>query len=83
MTRDLSYKQYWNMRPSEFRDGDRVSVKLVLVLGHGADYAIYAGTTDMTDDEVARHGDKVVDVQKNHRVGAVLFPQAIHGRFSR
>ena len=74
--RDLTYQQYYNMRGDEFRDGDRISVKLVCVLGHGDDYAVYKGTTDQTDEEIAEGGDKVY----GDEIGKALFLTAVHAR---
>ena len=82
MSRDLTYKQYYNMCGDEFQDGDRIAVKLVCVLGYGGDYAIYLGTTDMTDDQVARNGDKLYS-DSGDEVGMALFPNAVYDKHYR
>ena len=79
----LSYQEYYNMRPSEFRDGDAITVKLALVLGYGNDFAIYAGTSDMSDEEVVRNGDKVDSWSADQELPKALFRSAVSGRFYR
>ena len=80
--RQLTYRQYYHMTPSEFQDGDHISVKLVCVLGYGNDYAIYMGTTDMSDEEIAQSGDKVYTYD-GEKVGPALFRTATEQRFYR
>ena len=82
MTRKLSYKDYYNMCGEEFQDGDQISVKLVVVLGDGKDYAIYLGTTDMSDDEVAQNGDKIYQ-SNGKKVADAVFHSATYKRFYR
>lgn len=80
MARQLTYQQYYQMRPDEFQPGDEIAVKLVLVLGYNNDYALYAGFPADSADHVARHGDKV-PFAKN--VARSLFRSAILDRYPR
>lgn len=80
MAKQLTYQQYYHMRPDEFRDGDEIAVKLVLVLGHGGDYALFAGFPADSADHVARHGDKELF---RERVAETLFKSAVMGRYLR
>ena len=75
MTRKLTYKDYYKMRPDEFKPGDEVAVKVVAVVGHGGDYAVYAGEPHWRDEMVARAGDKCP-----RAVGEALFPSVAEGR---
>ena len=78
MTRRLTYREYYRMRPDEFESGDQIAVKLVLVLGYSGDYAVYVGEEDDDADEVARHGDKVPP-----GVAETMFLSAVMGRCPR
>lgn len=80
MTRQLTYTQYYQMRPDEFRSGDEIAVKLVLAIGYSSDYAVYVGEEDESADHVSRHGDKVAQSTK---VAEGLFWSAALGRHSR
>ena len=83
MARNLSYKDYWNMKPSEFEPGDVVEARLVLVVGHGGDYAVYVAPDATWDAErIAREGDKVT-LTRGEAVGKSLFPSVADGRYYR
>lgn len=47
----------------DLKTGDTVEVRLVAVIGHAQDFAVYEASAtmspDATVDEIARHGDKI------------------------
>ncbi len=83
MARILSYREYWNMRSDEFQPGDVIEARLVLVLGHGGDYAIYvAPDAEMDAEQIAREGDKLYS-DEGMAVGNAVFSVAVHDRYYR
>ncbi len=71
------------MPGDEFKDGDVIEARLVLVLGRGNDYAVYvAPDAEMPAEQIAREGDKV-DLTRGEAAGEALFPVAVHGRHYR
>ena len=58
------------VKPHELKPDMGAAIKVVAVVGHsGEDYAAYWGTTEMSDDDVARSGDKL-----SERAAMYLFP---------
>jgi len=53
--------------------GDIVAVKMVTVVGQAGDFAVYQGTSAMTDEEVAFYGDKV-----SENAGRAVAPYCAH-----
>lgn len=53
------YRDVVNTSPSEVQDGDAFAIKVVAVAGYNNDYAIYAGDSNDSDEEVARNGAKL------------------------
>ncbi len=45
--------------PGDVQDGDAFAIKIVAIAGTGGDWAAYVGMSHLTDDEVARSGDKI------------------------
>ena len=80
--RELSYRDYYRMSPMEFRPGDRVAVKVVIVLGHDQDYAVYTGTTDQSDEEIAAFGDKLAG-ERGEQAAKAVFPSVAFDRHCR
>ena len=49
-----------SVMPDELKDGDLLGFKVIAVIGYAArDWAAYQGLTHWSDEEVARHGDKI------------------------
>jgi|WetSurMetagenome_2_1015567.scaffolds.fasta_scaffold693817_2 hypothetical protein len=71
----LTFGQYYNMKASQFKTDDAVSVKCVAVIGYGETWAAYMGLSSWTDAEVADGGDKM-----DSGAAARLFP-TIAARF--
>jgi len=81
--RVLTYQQYYNMRPDEFKPGDVIQANLVLVVGHGGDMAVYVAPDASWDAEmVAQAGDKIVP-GRGEKVAEGLFPSVAHERHYR
>lgn len=55
---DYTLEQLSDMDPRKLQPGDRVSMKVVAVVGYANDWAAYFDGEDKTIDEVARHGYK-------------------------
>lgn len=60
MLRVLSYQEYYQMASSEFKEGDIIEARVVMVIGYGKDYAIYvAPDGSWNARKIARQGDKI------------------------
>ena len=58
--RIFQYEDYWQMDGDKFQPGDAIVAKVVCVLGHDNDYAIYVGyKEDMAAEDIAEYGDKI------------------------
>ncbi|HUT15050.1 MAG TPA: hypothetical protein VMY98_02260 [Anaerolineae bacterium] len=57
---------------------DAVGVKFVTVIGEAGDFAVYMGTSDRSDDDVAECGDKVPE-----EVGRAVAPYCGHLYYRR
>jgi hypothetical protein len=55
------------------RPGDFVAVKMVCVTGYNGDFAVYQGSTDLSDQEISSCGDKVPE-----EVGRAVAPYCAH-----
>ena len=55
------------------KSGDIVAVKMVTVIGYANDFTVYQGLTNQSDQEVADHGDKVLE-----SVGRAVAPYCSH-----
>lgn len=56
---NVSRAKVYNKGGHILKPGDIVAVKMVTVVGHCGDFAVYQGLTDQSDQAVAACGDKV------------------------
>lgn len=57
------FKNHYTTNPSDVESGDAFAIKVVAIAGYNNDWAAYVGPTDWPDEEVARHGDKLLAKQ--------------------
>jgi hypothetical protein len=48
-------------RPAELSPDDAMAVKVVAVIGHAKDFAVYEGPSDWTDEKVAAEGTMILE----------------------
>jgi len=78
--RQLSYQEYYSMSSDKFLPGDVIQANVVLVVGHGDDYAVYVAPDGTWDAErVATEGNKSPS-RCGTAIGENLFPVAAHNR---
>ncbi len=56
---EYRFRSKVRVSPSDVQDGDAFAIKIVAIAGTGGDWAAYVGMSHLTDDEVARSGDKI------------------------
>lgn len=72
---EASTKNAYNTSPLNMKVGDRFGYKVIAVIQHPDMWSAYRGLTSETDEEIARHGDKI-----SYAAAQALFP-TIAGNF--